>query len=136
MKEEQLRDLEDLFFRAGDDRGQFARELVQLVERLGEKYQVDELAAKYDFTGRKKMTVPEALEIKEELEEIDKLLKQLEEARKNAQIGVIDLEELSKFAEPGDVEQLQRPPAADRRLPPRAWPRSRGSTATRGRGSR
>ena len=52
------------------------------------------------------MTVPEALEIKEELETIDKLLKQLEEAMKTAQIGIIDLEELAQFAEPGDIEQL------------------------------
>jgi hypothetical protein len=42
----------------------------------------------------------------EELEMIDRLLKQLEEAMKNAQIGIIDLEELSQFAEPGDIEKL------------------------------
>src|SRR5207302_4928970 len=84
----------------------FARQLLKLVERLGEKYQIDELAAKYDFTGRTAMTIPEALEIKEELETIDKLLKQLEEAAKTAQIGIIDLEELAQFAEPGDLEQL------------------------------
>ena len=53
------------------------------------------------------MTIPKALEIKEELETIDRLLKQLEEAAKTAQIGVIDLEELAEFAEPGDVEQLR-----------------------------
>ena len=52
------------------------------------------------------MTIPEALEIKKELETLDKLLKQLEEAAKTAQIGIIDMEELSKFVEPGDVEQL------------------------------
>src|SRR5207302_3636349 len=79
---------------------------LQLVERLGEKYQIDELAAKYEFTGRTPMTVPEALEIKQELEAIDRLLKQLEEAMKTAQIGIIDLEELAQFAEPGDVQQL------------------------------
>lgn len=107
VKDEQLRDLEDLFFRAGDDRGRFARDLVQLVERLGEKYQVDELAGKYDFTGRKKLTVPEALAVKEELEEIDKLLKQLEDARKNAQVGYVDLEELSRFVDQADVDQLR-----------------------------
>src|SRR6202043_1624167 len=82
------------------------RQLLQLVERLGEKYQVDELASKYEFTGRTPMTVPQALEVKEELETIDKLLKQLEEAAKTAQIGIIDMEELSQFAEPGDVERL------------------------------
>jgi uncharacterized protein with von Willebrand factor type A (vWA) domain len=107
VKQEQLRDLEELFFYAGDDRSPFARGLVQLVEKLAEKYQVDELAGKYEFAGRRRMSVPEALQIKEELEEIDRLLKQLEEARENAQIGIIDLEELSKFVEQADVEQLR-----------------------------
>jgi uncharacterized protein with von Willebrand factor type A (vWA) domain len=106
VREEQLHDLERLWYRSGDERSTFARQLVQLVERLGEKYQVDELASKYEFTGRTPMTVPEALAIKEELETIDKLLKQLEEAMQTAQIGIIDLEELAEYAEPGDMEQL------------------------------
>ncbi|HVS40168.1 MAG TPA: hypothetical protein VMS17_31710 [Gemmataceae bacterium] len=106
VREEQLHDLEQLWYRAGDDHGPFARQLMKLIERLGEKYQVDELAAKYEFTGRTPMDVPAALEIKKELEAIDKLLKQLEEAAKTAQIGIIDLEELAQFAEPGDIEQL------------------------------
>jgi uncharacterized protein with von Willebrand factor type A (vWA) domain len=106
VREEQLRDLEQLWYAAGDERSQFARQLLRLVDRLGDKYQVDELAAKYEFTGRTVPTIPQALEIKEELEAIDRLLKQLEEASKNAQIGIIDLEELAKFAEPGDVQQL------------------------------
>jgi uncharacterized protein with von Willebrand factor type A (vWA) domain len=107
FREEQLHDLERLWYRTGNERGQFARHLVQLVDRLGDKYQIDELAAKYEFTGRTPMNVPQALEIKEELETIDRLLKQLEEAAKTAQIGVIDLDELAEFAEPGDIEQLR-----------------------------
>jgi uncharacterized protein with von Willebrand factor type A (vWA) domain len=106
VRDEQLRDLERLWYQAGDERGKFARDLLKLVERLGEKYQVDELAGKYEFTGRTPMDVPKALEVKQELELIDKLLKQLEEAMKNAQIGVIDMEELAQFVEPGDLEQL------------------------------
>jgi uncharacterized protein with von Willebrand factor type A (vWA) domain len=106
VRDEQLRDLEQLWYRAGDENSKFARQLLHLVERLGEKYQVDELASKYEFTGRTPMTVPKALEIKEELETIDHLLKQLEEAARTAQIGIIDLEELAQFAEPGDIEQL------------------------------
>ena len=106
MREEQLHDLEQLWYRSGDEHGPFARQLLQLAERLGEKYQVDELASKYEFTGRTPMDVPKALEIKQELEAIDKLLKQIEEAAKTAQIGIIDLEELAQFAEPGDIEQL------------------------------
>jgi uncharacterized protein with von Willebrand factor type A (vWA) domain len=108
VRDEQLRDLEHLWYAAGDERSPFARDLLHLIERLGEKYQVDELAAKYEFTGRTVMDVPKALEIKEELETIDRLLKQLEEAAKTAQIGIIDLEELAQFAEPGDIEQLGR----------------------------
>jgi hypothetical protein len=103
---EQVRDLEDLWYRAGDERSPFARGLLQLIERLGEKYQVDELAAKYDFTGQTPLTVPEAILVKQELEKIDELLKQLREARKTAQIGIIDMEALAEFAEPGDLNQL------------------------------
>jgi uncharacterized protein with von Willebrand factor type A (vWA) domain len=106
VREEQLHDLERLWYRSGDEQSPFARELLRLIERLGDKYQVDELASKYEFTGRQPMTIPQALEIKKELEAIDKLLEQLQEAMKTAQIGIIDLDELSKFAEPGDVHQL------------------------------
>ena len=74
VKEEQLYDIERLWYRVDDERSPFARQLVQLIDRLGDKYQVDELAAKYEFTGRTPMTVPKAIEIKQELEEIDRLL--------------------------------------------------------------
>jgi uncharacterized protein with von Willebrand factor type A (vWA) domain len=107
VKEEQLRDLEDLFFRVGNDTDPFALGVVLVAARLGEKYQVDELAAKYDFTGRTRLDVPKAIEVKAELEEIDRLLKQLQEAKKTAQLAIIDLEELSKYAEPGDIEGLK-----------------------------
>jgi uncharacterized protein with von Willebrand factor type A (vWA) domain len=106
VREEQIHDLELLYFRIGRDTDPFARQLVQVIGLLGEKYQVEELAAKYEFTGRTPMDVPQALAVKEELETIDRLLRQLEEAKKNAQLAIIDLEELRRFAEPGDLEQL------------------------------
>ncbi|HEV3236656.1 MAG TPA: hypothetical protein VGZ25_06680 [Gemmataceae bacterium] len=106
VREEQILDLEGLWYAVGNERDRFAQDLLKLIERLGEKYQVEELAAKYEFTGRTSMSVPEALEIKRELEAIDKLLEQLKEAAKTAQIGIIDMELLSEFAEPGDIEQL------------------------------
>ncbi|REK19015.1 MAG: hypothetical protein DWQ37_02310 [Planctomycetota bacterium] len=108
FRDEQIRELERLWYQTGDDRSRFARQLVQLADLLGDKYQVEELAGKYEFTGHTPMTVPEALEIKDELETIDRLLKQLEEAQENAQIGVIDLEELAEFTEPGEVEKLNQ----------------------------
>jgi uncharacterized protein with von Willebrand factor type A (vWA) domain len=106
VEEEQLYELERLWYALEDQRGRMAGGLLRLVTELGDKYQVDELAAKYAFTGRTPMTIPQSLEIKEELETIDRLLKQLEEAAKTAQIGVIDMEELAEYAEPGDVEKL------------------------------
>lgn len=111
VAEEQIRDLERLWYRAGSERSRFARQLLQLVSRLGDKYQIDELASKYEFTGRKPLTIEEGLAVKEELEMIDRLLKQLEDAAKNAQIAIVDLEELSQFADPEQLEefaQLQR----------------------------
>ncbi|MHC5022658.1 MAG: vWA domain-containing protein, partial [Planctomycetota bacterium] len=104
---EHLRGLERLWYRLERRDPEVARELLQLVERLGEKYQVDELDSKYDFTGRASMTVPEALQVKEELETIDRLLEQLREAQENAQIGLIDMDALARFADPGDVDELR-----------------------------
>lgn len=106
-RDEQLYDLERLWFALPDDRSKFAQQLVQLVDRLGKKYQIDELAAKYTFTGRTEMSVEQAIEIKEELEKIDQLLEQLKEAMKTAQIALIDLDALAEFTEPGDMERLQ-----------------------------
>ena len=106
IREEQLRDLECLWYAVGDDQSPFARALVGLIETLGNKYEIDELAARYEFTGHESLTVPQAIEVKEELERIDELIKQLEEAQENAQIGLIDLEALAEFAEPGDIDQL------------------------------
>jgi uncharacterized protein with von Willebrand factor type A (vWA) domain len=106
VKEEQLHDLESLWYRAGGERSPFAKQLLRLVGSLAEKYQIDELAGKYEFTGHTPLTIPRALEVKEELEMLDRLIKQLEEALKNGQIGVIDMEELSEYLEPGDMEQL------------------------------
>ncbi len=106
FEQEQLHDLERLWYRADDEHGEFARKIVHLIDRLGDKYQIDELASKYAFSGRTAPTIPRAIEIKKELEEIDRLLKQLEEAAKTARIGVIDLDALAEYAEPGDLEKL------------------------------
>ena len=107
VAEEQLADLHDLYFAAGDDRKRFARELMPVIARLEEKYQIDELAARYEFTGRQPLTIPEALLLKQMLDEIDKLLKQLEEAKKTAQIAIIDLQELAQYVEQADIDQLR-----------------------------
>jgi uncharacterized protein with von Willebrand factor type A (vWA) domain len=108
VREEQMRQLERLWYGQDDDQSRFGAQLVAVVDRLGDVYLVDELAAKWTFTGREKLTVPEALEVKEELETIEDLLRQLEEARKNAQIGLIDMEALGQFVESGELDELAR----------------------------
>jgi uncharacterized protein with von Willebrand factor type A (vWA) domain len=108
VREEQMRQLERLWYGQDDDQSRFAAQLVAVVDRLGDVYQMDELAAKWTFTGREKLTVPEAIDVKEELETIEDLLRQLEEARKNAQIGLIDMQALGQFVESGELDELER----------------------------
>ena len=108
VREERLRPLERLWYGERDDHSPFAADLVALIDRLGDVYQVDELAAKWEFTGRETLTVPEALEVREELETIERLLAQLEEARHNARIALIDMESLGRFVESGELDDLDR----------------------------
>jgi uncharacterized protein with von Willebrand factor type A (vWA) domain len=108
VREEQMRQLERLWYGQDDDQSRFGAQLVAVVDRLADVYQVDELAARWTFTGREKLTVPEALDVKEELETIEELLRQLEEARKNAQIGLIDMQALGQFVESGELDELER----------------------------
>jgi len=108
VHEEQLRRLERLWYAQQDDQGRFATDLVKLTERLGTVYQIDELATKWTFTGREKLSIAEALAVKEELEEIERLLQQLKEARQNARVVLIDMEALGQFLEAGELDELDR----------------------------
>ena len=103
----QIYSLERLWYSAEVKHPRFSRQLLKLIQHLGNLYEVEQLAARYDFTGRRSMSIAEALEIKAELEEIDRLIKQLEEARENAQIGIIDLDALAKYTEPNTLDDLQ-----------------------------
>lgn len=107
VDEEQLYELELIYYQVGDDSDVFSQHVAGLIAKLGDKYQVDELASKYVFTGREPMTIPLALEIKEVLEKIDELLKQLEEARETAQIAILDMEGLSEFMDEQTMHSLE-----------------------------
>jgi uncharacterized protein with von Willebrand factor type A (vWA) domain len=107
VRQAQLYQLERLWYAERNDGSPFARQLVKLMERLGACYEIDELVARYSFRGHTPLSVPEAQAVKEELERIDELIKQLLEARETAQIGIIDLEALAEFAQPGDLDQLR-----------------------------
>ncbi len=105
VREEQIADLERLWYRV-DQRGGFARQLVQINHHLGQKYQIEELSAGYAFCGKQPMSIEKALEIKDELEAIDRLIKQLEEAAKNAKLFLVDMEALARFAAEDQMQNL------------------------------
>jgi uncharacterized protein with von Willebrand factor type A (vWA) domain len=104
---QQIYMLEAMWYRSDRDSPEFAGQVLHVMEALGDKYNIDELVSNYTFTGREKMDIPQALEIKKELEKIDELLNQLREAAKTAQIGLIDMEALAEFAPPADLNQLE-----------------------------
>lgn len=109
-RDEQVIDFERLWYQADAKKSEsqaFAAQLLQIIERLGEKYEVEKLAAKYAFTGRQPMDVPKALAIKEELETIDRLIAQLKEAAKNAKLYVVNMDELARFVSEEQMESLE-----------------------------
>ena len=99
--------LERLWFHVGDDQSDFANQLMHVMEKMNQKHQIEQLGSDYEFLGRESLKIHEAIEIKEELEQIDELLKQLAEARETAQIGLIDLDALSEYVQPNDLSGLE-----------------------------
>jgi len=109
VREEFLSGLEQLWMKQKDEQSEFSRDLLRTITALGDRFQVEELASKYEFTGRESMqTIERALEIKAELEAIDKLQEQIAEAAKTAQLGIIDFDELSEFVDQAGIEELNQ----------------------------
>lgn len=107
LRAEQTFDLERLWYRV-EQRSDFARELLQLTQHLNNRDEIEELASKYPFSGRHPLDVPEALEVKEELDHIERLLQQLEQAAQDAKVYAIDMDALAEFADESQMEELQR----------------------------
>ncbi|NDG62807.1 MAG: hypothetical protein EBY29_04980 [Planctomycetes bacterium] len=103
---EQLRDLERLWYRLPEG-SKSQRALTHALERLGEKYEIDQLGSRWTFTGREALDVPHAMEVKGELEEIERLLGQLREALKNAKPAIIDMDALEQFAPQEQIDSLR-----------------------------
>jgi len=108
VKQRQVYELERLFERLRDDTSPAARAVMRALGGLVNLIQVEQLDDAYDFTGREALSVSDAVDVKLELEKIDELLKQLEEAAKNAQIAIIDMDSLGEFAPPEQVEELNK----------------------------
>ncbi len=106
LKTEQLYQLENLWYQAERQYPDFATRILPVMESLSEKYQIEFLASNWEFTGREALTIPQALDVLEELKRIEELLKQLEESKESGQLAIIDLEELSDFADPETIEKM------------------------------
>ncbi len=106
LSEAQLSDLERLHRRLPGGTA-LARALMRAIARLRDAYAVDRLSSKYAFTGREAMAVPKAIEVGEELARIDELLRQIDEALKNAKPAIIDMDMLSEFATPESMDDLR-----------------------------
>jgi uncharacterized protein with von Willebrand factor type A (vWA) domain len=106
VQREQLYDLERVWFDIPNDQSDTAQDAMRVIAHLGHKYEIEQLVTQYQFTGSAPLTIEEAIAVKEELEKIDELLRQLEEARETAQIALIDMEALAEFTEPGELEPL------------------------------
>ena len=106
VQSKQIYLFEQLWYRSDRESAEFSSQVLQSMEALSDLYQIDELLDKYSFTGSEKVDVPEAIELKKTLEQIDELLKQLEEAAKTAQIGLIDMDSLSQFAPESNLNEL------------------------------
>ncbi|QDT58086.1 hypothetical protein SV7mr_05750 [Stieleria bergensis] len=99
--------MESLWYRAESLGGNLPTQLLRIHTAMVDKHEIEEMASRYEFTGNESMSVPQALEIKKELEAIDELLEQLKKAAETAQIGLIDMDQLSQFAAAQDIEQLE-----------------------------
>ncbi|MCY3009199.1 MAG: VWA domain-containing protein [Planctomycetota bacterium] len=106
VQSKQIYLFEQLWYRSDRESAEFSSQVLHAMETLSDLYQIDELLDKYSFTGSEKVDVPEAIELKKTLEQIDELLKQLEEAAKTAQIGLIDMDSLSQFAPESNLNEL------------------------------
>ena len=107
VNRQQLYDLENLWYRVNNDGDEVARHLMSVIGRLQDKYQIDELHANYEFTGKESLTIPEALEIKRILDKLDELLDQIEDAVQNGQIAILDIEEMGEFLNENEMHSLE-----------------------------
>ena len=99
--------LEELWYRVERQGGDMAGRLMRIIGALTDRLQIEQLINRYNFTGRQSTTPEEALELKEQLETIDRLLKELRRARETAQVGIIDMDALRDFVDEASMQELQ-----------------------------
>ena len=105
VRERQIHGLERLWYLLEED-SPLKRKMPALVESVASLDRIEGLRDGWPFHGRRVPSIEEALELREELEAIDRLLEQLEEAMKNAKPAIVDLDELRDFVEEADLSEF------------------------------
>ena len=113
--ERQIQGLERLWYMLDEDAPEespLKSRLPAIIESTIMLDRVEGLRDGWAFHGSTVPTTEEALEIRDELEQIDELIRQLEEAKSSAQLAIVDLDELRSFVEDddllGDFEEARR----------------------------
>lgn len=82
-----------------------AQRLLNVKQRMTDQHLIEELDSHYLFTGQTATTVDEALQLKAELEQIDRLLEQLDEAAKTGQLALLDWDALTDLTATDDPSE-------------------------------
>ena len=107
ITKQSIPELERIWYRAEYSDRDLANSIMKLIKTLGTRLTIEQMLARYVFSGNETLTTNEAIDVYEELQTIDELLKQLEEAKKNARIGIINMDALRDFVDEADVNELQ-----------------------------
>ncbi len=109
VRERQIHGLERLWYHLDPEDAVQRRvrdRLPSIVQAIADLDAVEGLRDGWPFRGRKVPTIPEAIELREELEAIDHLIERLKDALRNARPAIVDLDELRAFFEESDLEQF------------------------------
>ena len=107
IRKQSIPELERIWYRAEHSDRELGAAVMKLISTLGTRLGVERLLSQYVFSGNTPLTPEEALDVFNELQTIDELLEQLEEAKKNAKLAIINMDALRDFVDDADIDQLR-----------------------------
>ena len=110
IAERQIHGLERLWYhldRDDPDQAAVRDRLPGIVQSIAELEAVQGLVDGWSFTGRAVPSIEQAIALREELEAIERLIEQLEEALRNARPAIVDLDELREFVDEPSLSEFE-----------------------------
>ena len=108
MSPEQRREMEELLDSVLDD--ETALEMARLAAALDQIFPMEELRSEYQFLGDEPLTLDQAMELMGQLQSMDELEKQVQEATRRGNIEDLDLDKVEELLGPDarrTLEELQ-----------------------------